>query len=120
VNLGTTRAKGEVDMEITLRRMQHKEARMQPECAQAKHTHAIDALFHAVREREERLSQCSDPPHLLTIGAGLPAYASAVSTGTASQFVVDGASSVQLTVYPDQGHGCLMLTMQLLLCSLSM
>ena len=28
-NLGTTRARGEVDMEITLRKMQHKEDKMQ-------------------------------------------------------------------------------------------
>jgi hypothetical protein len=30
-NLGTTRARGEVDMEITLRKMQHKEDKMQSE-----------------------------------------------------------------------------------------
>jgi hypothetical protein len=30
-NLGTTRARGEVDMEITLRKMQHKEDKMQRE-----------------------------------------------------------------------------------------
>lgn len=33
-NLGTTRAKGEVDMEITLRRMQHKEDKMQRTASQ--------------------------------------------------------------------------------------
>lgn len=33
-NLGTTRARGEVDMEITLRKMQHKEDKMQRTASQ--------------------------------------------------------------------------------------
>jgi len=124
-NLGTTRAKGEVDMEITLRRMQHKEDKMQRECDTGvtlfpHHCH-VDNQHVITINTSLRQNRCA---LVVQLTAG-PAIAWTCCLQVCDMFWLlvhmcvcvhlcrycitvpgDGADSLQLAVHLDQGHMC--------------